>query len=114
MQGLPGLTILLLSLVAFRVTRFILEDSLIEEPREWLRRKLIGIPKGINQPMPVWRRKLLEIIECPWCMSVWVSAGTVGLAWLTWDAPRPPLFWEWLSVCAGSVILYFLADKLAS
>ena len=114
MQGLPGLTVLLLSLVAFRVTRFILEDSLIEEPREWLRRKLIGIPKGINVPMPVWRRKLLEIIECPWCMTVWVSAGTVGLASVTWDAPRPPLFWEWLAVCAGSVILYWLAETLAS
>jgi hypothetical protein len=113
MPRMLGLTVLLLSLVAFRVTRFILEDSLIEEPREWVRRKLIGMPSSMAKPMPVWRRKLLEIVECPWCMSVWVSAGTVALAFFTWDAPRPPLFWEWLFVCGASIILYHLAEKLA-
>jgi hypothetical protein len=44
---------------------------------------------------------------------VWVSAGTVALAFFTWDAPRPPLFWEWLFVCGASIILYHLAEKLA-
>lgn len=107
----PLITCVLWAFAAFRVTRFLIEDSLIEEPREWIRRKLIGHPTGA--PMPVWRRKLLELIECPWCMSVWVSAATVLLGSLLWDAPRPPLLVEWVVVCGMSIAIYMAVEKLA-
>jgi Protein of unknown function (DUF1360) len=104
--------VILLSLAAFRITRFILEDSLIEEPRDWLKRRVQG-KVADQRSLALWRRKVLELLECPWCMSVWISAGTVVLASFTWNAPRPPLFWEWLFVCGGSIIAYLVAEKLA-
>lgn len=95
--------ILVLSLAVFRVVRFILEDTLIREPREWARRKLMG-PQPLTAPLPAWRRKGLELMECHWCMGVWVSAGAIGLACATWSVPQP--FWSWLAVAGGAAALF--------
>lgn len=118
--------LVVLAFAAYRVNRFIIRDTLIEVQRDWLLKRIvrnwatdhegdiIPEPMALAQGLiPKWRLKLHEVLTCPWCMSVWVSAGTVGLAWLTWDHPRPPLLWEWLSVAGASIGLYWAIERWA-
>lgn len=48
----------------YRLTRLLQRDSITEPLREWLRPRLPG--------------QLVELLECPWCLSVWVGAGVVA------------------------------------
>ena len=34
-----------------------------------------------------------ELMSCPWCVSAWLSAGTVAGTWLTVGLPVPVLYW---------------------
>jgi hypothetical protein len=118
--------LVVLAFAAYRVTRFIIEDTLVDAQRDWLLKRILRNwatdheMKIIPEPMANSqgliskpRLKLYEVLVCPWCMSVWVSAGTVGLAWATWDHPRPPLLWEWLFVAGASIGLYWAIERWA-
>lgn len=112
------LTVLVvLSLGAYRVTRFIVDDGLWKAQREWLLRRILRKWQvdfdGEVVPDPqaeadgliaAWRLKLHELLTCPYCMSVWVSAGMVAVASVTWSVPAP--FWTWLGVCGAAIGLY--------
>lgn len=85
---LNALTYVILSVAAYRITRFFLFDSLIGHSRQKYY-VFLG-----NQSMDFsgskFKRflahKLLELSSCSWCLGVWVSAG---LYWLyTWTAPQ--------------------------
>lgn len=96
MQGLP--LIVVLSLVTYRVTRFALDDTLLDEWRwqlqGWLKGK--GPTDRNGQPLVMWRRKLLSLTECPYCLSVWVAAGATAIAERYASIPLP--VWTWLAV----------------
>ncbi|NJQ00216.1 DUF1360 domain-containing protein [Streptomyces sp. PLAI1-29] len=53
-----------------RVTRFVNLDALAGPLRAWFIRR--GGPES----------KLVTLVECPWCLSVWVAAAVVPLAFL--------------------------------
>ena len=56
------------ALATFRLTRLLLEDSIFDTPRRWVRRQLM---RGQHA-------KLLELTGCPWCASVYIAAGVVA------------------------------------
>lgn len=84
------LTFVVISVASYRVTRFLLFDSLVEGFRQ-----KYYIFLGNNSMDYTGRKfkrflahKLLELSSCSWCLGVWVSAG---LYWLwTWTSP---LYW---------------------
>ena len=95
--------ILVLSGVTYRVTRFALKDSLIEGPRERLKMWIIG------RVRPEWLGdKLLELISCQFCFSVWVAGGAVLLT--DWQTSVPLPVWTWLAACSGSLLIWSVID----
>lgn len=94
--------LIVLSLVTYRVARFIILDTLIEAPRDrlfdWIERR----------PGKLWR-KLLELLGCPFCLTIWVAAAAVALTdWLAGDVPMP--IWMWLAAAAGALIVWRIVD----
>lgn len=74
---------LLLPLGVCRAVQIALVDRIFEKPRAWLLTKLN--PKGLPMAHPD-RGYLSYLLECPWCISIWVAALAVGL--VAWDATR--------------------------
>lgn len=95
MQGLP--LIVVLSLVSYRVTRFALDDTLLEEWRwklqDWLRG---GPPNTAGPPPALWRQKLLSLTDCPYCLSVHIAGWAVVITNQLQPVPVP--VWAWLAV----------------
>lgn len=106
---------IVLSLATWRVTRVLALDSIIKEPREALDKALLGddtyIEKNEEWPINMWRRKALQWLRCPWCMSVWVAAGYLGLwclvkqDWLGWD-----FLFVWPAIAGAAMIPYNYLD----
>lgn len=57
---------LLDAIAVYRIVRFLQQDSLIEDQREYV----------INRWGGGYLR-LGELLQCPWCLSIWVGAGVV-------------------------------------
>jgi hypothetical protein len=92
-----------LGLVTYRVTRFVVLDSLIDRPRDAVHNWLMSRGGG-------WGPKLAELVGCPWCVSVWISAGAVALTmWLTDHEVIMPV-WTWLAIAAVAVLWYNVTD----
>lgn len=115
------LTFVVLTLVAARVTRFIFKDTMWKPTRD----KLIG---WLEDPVKIryggspsveythrgrfqmfWRKKLAELIECPYCVSIWVAAGTVFVHRVVVE-PLPQPVWYWLAVAMGAVVVLEYTD----
>ena len=95
--------LLVMSAVTYRVSRFIVLDTLIDEARNWVLSWLEMRPN----PLTV---KLIDLLGCPYCITIWVSAATVAAtAAVGYDLPVP--IWTWLAVATGSLILWGLIDQ---
>lgn len=88
-----------LSLATWRVTRFWLKDSLPEDIRMalegWLSRRVTKLRY----------RKALELITCPWCISVWIAGGFTAL-WRWQEGSGVGWFPTgvlWLATAAGAM-----------
>jgi hypothetical protein len=89
--------ILVASLITYRITRFLISDSLIATPRIWLHQVLLGRVGRVRQ-------KVYELINCPYCLSVWIAAGViVGLDMFV-SVPLPVA--AWLATCAGCMMVW--------
>ena len=95
--------VIILSAVCYRVSRFIVLDTLIDEPRNWVLSWLEMHPNAFTM-------KLHELLGCPWCITIWVSAGTVALQHFVVD-PVPVPIWTWLAVATGGLVFWGLIDK---
>jgi hypothetical protein len=125
-------TLLLIALATYRLTRFITRDAfpLVAIPRDWIQRKwdpfddagwenyalysgedrrllVQGLrSKGIPRPTQ-WRRSIAYLVTCAWCVSIWVSAGVVALVALLMGATLPwqwtPLVWLTASAATGLI-----------
>lgn len=91
-----AILIVVMSAVTYRVTRFITADTLIEEPRD----RFVEWAEGQSG----WRYKLAQLAVCPYCASIWVSAGCVLLTRLAIGTMPLPV-WMWLTVAAGALVL---------
>ena len=90
---------LLLSAAVYRATRFLILDTLINEQRRWVKLKLMG-----NGDVGVVRMKLLDLLSCPYCLSVWVAMASVVIANQFVAIALPALVW--LAVCTGSLAFW--------
>jgi len=70
--------LLLLAAAAFRVTRLIGEDVVLDPVRSRLLR-IHGWTETEPVP-PTFRRRLAEFLTCYWCLGFWVSLGF----WASW------------------------------
>lgn len=95
---------LILPLGITRLLQIALVDRLLHTPREWLLRKLN--PDGLPMHDPD-RPYLSYLLECPWCLSVWL--GGIVMALVSIDATRPAT----LAVLAALALSLFavLADR---
>jgi len=60
------------ALAAFRLTRLVVDDTILEAPRGAVVR--FAFADGPARPA---RAKLAELIECYWCVGFWASAAVV-------------------------------------
>lgn len=80
-MNLTGWAWLLLPLGVCRAVQIVLWDRITQGPRGWLLRKLNPHGYAMRDPR---RSYLAYLLECPWCMSIWVAAVAVGFsAWPT-------------------------------
>lgn len=93
------ITWILFSFVIWRITRYWLKDSMLEEFRFKVE---AALGRKIDR---FWHRKALELLSCPWCISVWVSAGLTTI-WRVFEADGLSWFWTgviWLASAAGAM-----------
>lgn len=96
--------IILVSFVVYRVTRFFLKDSMIEKQRLWFYGWLIGD----MTKQSAWRDKIYELFDCPYCFSIWVSAGAVTVATRFVSVPLP--LYVWLAGSTGALIVWHVLE----
>ena len=95
--------LLVMSAVTYRVSRFIVLDTLIDEPRNWVLSWLEMRPNIVTA-------KLIDLLGCPYCITIWVSAATVATTVAVgYDLPVP--VWTWLAVATGSLVLWNVVDS---
>lgn len=80
-------------LATFRLTKLIIDDEILHEPREALLDRI----DSIDHPLA---RKAQYFLTCPWCISIWAAGG---LALLIKVAPN-----------IGELLLYVLAASSVS
>lgn len=95
--------IIVLSLVTYRVTRFFILDSLIEVTRD---RVYVWLETHPNR----FTMKLIELIRCPYCMTIWVAAGAVVIIDVFTDQSVPMPVFAWLAVAAASLVWWRIID----
>lgn len=110
--------LIMLPFVAFRVARFISKDTLIEKPRtrflEWINHE-VGTKPGKPRRGRYIRAKVVELFQCPYCISVHVSGYTVLFAhFVIQPFPASPawavlLIW-WLYVAGASLWAWEYVD----
>lgn len=74
---------LIIPLGVTRAMQIALWDRLTSRPRAWLLRRLNPENRGMGDPA---RPYLSYLLECPWCISVWI--GAVAVAGLALEATR--------------------------
>lgn len=96
------LLVIMLSFIVYRVGRFIVLDTMFEGTREkvyaWL----------YQRDRFIWH-KIAELIGCPYCITVWVSAAVCFIWRWTVDDFAAPIG-VWLAVAAGSLVLWRIID----
>lgn len=89
---IPSLLVLIvLSLATYRVTRFLLFDSFLEEPRSAFHRKIV-------EKQGYFWEKLWELTTCSWCLGFWVALLTYSL--YIWSNPTDFNQHDWIAVFA--------------
>lgn len=104
------ITLALICLATHRITRFLLADAfpLVAIPREWILNWLAPDVEWIKTHDGVghwgaFGRSLRYLGECPWCMSIYVSAGVVWVTTQFASVPLPVL--AWLAASSVSALL---------
>ena len=75
--------IIVLALANYRIVRFLIADSLTDEPRVAVLRWLAA--------GGAFRHKLYELATCPYCLSVWTGAAVFLAAWAATPIELPLL-----------------------
>lgn len=103
--------IIVLGLAVAQATRLWRDDSITEPIRD----RLIGWldpgrdPVGFGEAL---REKLVELLECPWCLSGWLALGAVVIADnFGQSIPLPGVVW--FAVWRVAVLAYWLVEVIA-
>lgn len=90
-------------LAAYRLARIVREDKVAEAPRA--RVLAWAWPPG----RPIRHRWMVDLLECPWCLSVWTGAALVAGELV---APRTTrIAARLLAFSAVAGVLHDLADE---
>lgn len=95
--------IAILSLIVYRVSRFVILDSLIEGTRD----KITDFLERRSGKLVY--AKLLDLLGCPFCITIWVSAGAVAITDYYLSVPMP--VWTWLAASAGALVTWGIVDS---
>lgn len=87
-----------LGLCSFRVTRFVVDDTLWEGTRLRLLNWLVPYR---NRKVPMWRIKLSDLLTCYWCVGIWASAGLVHVFYTAWPWQLGITGWVTVGAVAG-------------
>lgn len=106
---------LILALVVARVTRFVVLDELIAGTRDrvifWLQLRVdedLELPPSRSQRI---KQKISILLECPWCVSIYVAAVVVLIHLFgPFVDPLPLPVWYWLALSMAAVILIEIVD----
>lgn len=63
------------AIATYRLVRLLQQDTITEKPRNWI----------MKQPVIARHPELATLLDCPWCLSVWIG---FGVAILRRTAPR--------------------------
>lgn len=116
------LTILVvISLAAYRITRLIVEDGIIDTQRDWVLKRVlqrwtkdfeddvVPDPQALAaHEIAKWRLKVWELLTCPYCMSVWVTTAVTLVLALVWSVPDP--FVAWLGALGGTMVVWRIVE----
>lgn len=94
--------LLVFSLVSYRLTRFVHTDSILDEIRDKFQIWLVTRNK-------LWADKIYELSACPYCISVYTSAGTVWASWSHQGFLKS--VYMWLAVCGLTMVIWRVVEK---
>lgn len=109
-------------LANYRLSRLVVYDDIFEEPRDWVLDKLATgydptcdcrrvLEEGKHaafDDLAWWRRKLIKLIGCPWCVSAYPSlVMTIVLS--QWYSIPVPFLW-WLAVWGATMPIFEYTD----
>ncbi len=87
------------ALAVYRITRLVVDDVILDAPRE----RMFGWLDGRSSARP---SKVAELLDCSWCVAVWVAFGVVGLRGVLPRAWAPVARGLALSAVAGLISEY--------
>jgi hypothetical protein len=88
-------------LATYRATKLVIDDEVTRELREWVTDRLMKVDTAAA-------RKVLYLIQCPWCVSIWTAGGLLLLR------RRHPDAYELLAgVLAASAVTGILSERVA-
>lgn len=67
-DAVPATEVVVDALAAYRITRLLITDTILDRPRSALRQFALRHQRNM----------LLELIGCPWCLGAYVAAGVVA------------------------------------
>lgn len=82
-------------LAAYRITRLVNEDTILDRPRTWF---YMHAPKF-----------LAEMVGCPFCVGFWIAGIVVAVTNLAVPVNLPVLYW--FGAAGGSALIYELISK---
>jgi hypothetical protein len=56
------------ALASYRITRLLISDGIVDAPRQAV----------LDRLERAGRTKLIELIECPWCIGFWIAGSVVA------------------------------------
>lgn len=100
----PAISLVVYALAVARVTRLVNADRITKAPRDavlralWLRAyRRLGPAPSEAEVEAVEKPLLVYLIECPWCVSIYVGAGAAGLL-AAFGPGSSGLFWPALAL----------------
>lgn len=103
------LLFVILTFVVYRVTYFVIEDSLFDGTREAIYRRLRFHDHEDGTWGNLWRDKLYVLLSCPYCVSVHV-AGWVVLIHHFFVDPLPSPVWWWPALSGAGLLAWSLIE----
>lgn len=103
MQVSTLIMIIVLSATVYRISRFIVLDTMFEGTRAQVFGRLAMSERFI------WH-KIAELLGCPYCITVWISAASC-VAWRIFVGPFEAPVFVWLAVSTGSLLFWRAIDS---
>jgi hypothetical protein len=95
--------LIVLSATVYRISRFIVLDTLIDEARNC-------VLSWLELRTSMFWSKIHDLLGCPYCITIWISAAAVAITdiWIT-GVPMP--VWTWLAAASGALLFWAAIDS---